>query len=32
VDKALMVKNGDALPSFPNDKAIANVLAPLMLP
>ena len=30
VEKTLMVKNGDALPNLPNDKAIANVLVPLM--
>jgi hypothetical protein len=32
VEKGLMVKNGYELPNFPNDRTIANVLVPLMLP
>jgi hypothetical protein len=32
LERALMVKNGYVLPTFPNEKAIANVLVPLMLP
>jgi hypothetical protein len=32
LERALMVKNGDTVPNFPDNKTPANVFVPLMLP